>query len=162
MALRRPRPTSSPFAVGDVALVRGTDASALLITVGFGEAWPPGSFEAVWATLLWDWETVDVPAPAELRMLPYVVRYAPLAGRQELAMGIVDAVEVEFDLVQVMSPASGKLAFANFGEIVARGVIRSDFPAVTEWVAHASWAGVAATTNAAWLRERFRLTSPER
>ena len=114
--LRRPRPQITPHAVGDVIRVRGEDGESegLFVVVDHADGWPPGSRNAVLATLLWTGG--PLPSRDEMHSLPLVVDDEDGARRPLPMLHIVH------------SPTSGRLALANFGEVVETDVQRRDAP----------------------------------
>lgn len=151
--LRRPRPTLSPLDVGDVVRIRGREGGAgLFVVVDHSDAYPPGSTEPVVAGLLWDRE--EVPDDVELARLPLL--HDADAPRSQL-------------LHRVFSPARGRNALANFGEVVAQGVMRTDAADHRKdqsrgfrdgpRVGHCTWLFLAGWIDGPWYRRCVEATS---
>jgi hypothetical protein len=127
--LKRPKPRYSPLDVGDVVHVRGEDAQGLFVVVGLAQTWSPPGNEPVLAELLWDGG--DIPDVEGLKRLPLLHEDDPGARsvRREV-MGLEPAGDVVDGPVQhfqqVTCPSRGKYALANYGEVVAKGVLRPD------------------------------------
>jgi hypothetical protein len=150
--LRRPRPTLSPLDVGDVVRIRGTEGGAgLFVVVDHSEAYPPGSTEPVVAALLWDGR--EVPDDPELGRLP-LIRDADAPRSQQLH--------------RVFCPARGRNALANFGEVVAQGVLRPDAADYRRdqsrgfrdgpSVGHCTWSFLAGWIDGPWYRRCVEAT----
>ncbi len=138
--LKRPRPRLTPFEVGDVAVVRNTETAgtAVLIAIAIAESWPPGSTDAVWAHLLCsDPQNLTLAA---LKSAPYLLRVDDTTRLDDLPP----------ILEQLHTTNRGKLAFKNYGEIVARGVVRGDFPKADDRRYYSNWANVADFAGSAW------------
>lgn len=153
VALRLPRPRASPLTVGDVVRVRGEDGTseALFVVVDEADAYPPGSTEPVLATLLWTGG--PLPSREEMESLPLVL------DDEDGARPALPTLHV------VYSPARGKLALANFGDVVTTGIRRADAPDHRGAdarhgppVGHCTWLFLSGWIPGAWFRRCVELT----
>jgi hypothetical protein len=143
--LRRPAVTKNPLARGDVVLVnsRRRKAGALFLVIGETESWPPGSTEPVVVPLLWDGP--DLPTAEQAASLPVVVTVDADAA-QRGARPRAPRVEPQ----GVHSPSRGKLALANHGEVVLRGVDHPHPPPHAEPDTYTSWSGLVEWIDGPW------------
>ena len=144
--LRRPAVRTSPLAVGDVVHVLGQAGQGLFVVVDIAPAHPPGSTEPVLATLLWDGG--PLPSREEMARLPLL-----LDDRD-------DRRGPRLSLTRAYTPTRGRLALANFGEVVARGVARPDVDLEAEqpYDSHATWLFFAGWVDGPWFRSCVELT----
>jgi hypothetical protein len=112
--LKRPRPRVSPLDVGDVVHVRGECAEGLFVVLAIAQT--SQGTEPVLAELLWDGGAI--PDEEALARLPLLHEANPPYLHE-----IPQPVQ---HFWQVDCPSRGKNAFPNFGEVVARGVMRQD------------------------------------
>ena len=155
--LRRPKPQLSPLAVGDVVRIRSENRSreALFVVVDHADAYPPGSTQPVVATLLWPGG--HLPSADEMARLPLLLE-EPQGPRRKPAV----------HLSAVICPVRGKLALENFGDIVARGVVRRDAPDYRRSgtrggpaLFYSSWLNLAAWVGGSWYERCVELTTRE-
>jgi hypothetical protein len=144
--LRRPAVRTSPLDVGDVVHVRGESGEALLVVVDVAPAYPPGSTEPVLATLLW--EGGPLPSRDELARLPLL-----LDDRN-------DRRGPRLSLTVAHTPTRGRMALANFGEVVERGVERPDVDVEAEkpYNLYSTWLSLSAWVGGPWFRRCVELT----
>ena len=112
--LKRPKPRVSPLDIGDVVHVRGDRAEGLFVVVGIAQM--SDGTEPVLAELLWDGGAI--PDEETLARLPLLHEENPISLNE-----VTKPVQ-HFWLVDC--PTRGKNALSNFGEVVARGVMRPD------------------------------------
>lgn len=153
VALRRPRPRVSPLELGDVVHVRGESGKSdgMFVVVDHADGWPPGSTDAVLATLLWTGG--PLPSREEMVSLPLVL------DDEEGARPVLPTLHV------VHSPGRGKLALANFGQVVERGIRRDDAPDHRgadarrgPRVGYCTWLFLAGWVEGEWFRRCVELT----
>ena len=104
--------------------------------------------------LLWEGQTV--PDGDELARLPIVLQTA-----RDVDLYVDHGVEGQPFLMSVLSPTRGKLAFKNYGELVARGVVRKDLRRVSgddERLIYSSWPHVVEDIGSDYLRACFEFT----
>jgi hypothetical protein len=151
----RPKPTTSPVAVGDVVQVGadGGSRTALFVVTSLMEGYPPGSSWPVLAGLVWEGE--DLPPHDDLFRLP-LLRDVPLSFPNA-------APVVSFRVMN--GPTRGPRAFAHFGRVVASGVTRPDAPDLTmkigplePEVSYSSWEGLGAFVGGEWYARCLALT----
>lgn len=156
--LTHPKPRLSSLVVGDVVQVWGTDgtSSGLFVVVDLADTYPSGSTAPVVAALLW--EGGQLPSPAALAHLPLLIDEPSLRGRKPAVL-----------LQVVLSPTRGRMALANFGTVVARGIQRPDAPDHRRAedrdgpnVGHCNWLFLAGWVAGDWYRRCMNLTREAR
>jgi hypothetical protein len=143
--LRRPPIRTSPLDIGDVVRIRSVhdETEGLFVVIDEESAWPPGSTDPVVVALPWTGGVL--PSSEQMARLPLVIEEAPGGG------------EIRTFNKVVHTARSGKLALANYGAVVERGLIRPDAPGRPR-NAFGSWFSLAHWVGGEWFRRSIELT----
>ena len=133
-------------------LIHGTAGEGLFVVVDESdEAHPPGSTEAVVATLLW--AGGELPSMESMRTLPLLLDDEGGARSPQMILHIL------------FSPTRGKQAFNNFGEVVHKGLLRPDAADFRNGdrpdgprVGWATWTFLAKWVGGEWFQRCVELT----